>query len=64
MVRVFTNGPEDRGSIPNRVIVKTQKIVFDASLRNTQNYKVRIKSKWSSPGKEVAPSPKSRCNSY
>ena len=25
MVRVFTNGPGDRGSIPGRVIPKTQK---------------------------------------
>ena len=29
MVRVFTNGPEDWGSIPGRVIPKTQKMVLD-----------------------------------
>ena len=43
--RVFTNGPGDQGSIPDRVIPKTQKMVFDISLLNTQHYKVRIKGK-------------------
>ena len=42
---VFANGPGDRGSIPGRVISKTQKVVFDADLLSTQPYKVRIKSK-------------------
>ena len=32
MVRVFANGPGDLGSIPGRVIPKTQKMVLDASL--------------------------------
>ena len=45
MVRVFTNGPGDLGSIPSGVIPKTQKIVLDDSLLNTQHYKVRIKGK-------------------
>ena len=45
MVKVLTNGPGDLGSIPGRVIPKTQKIVLDASLLNTQQYKVRIKRK-------------------
>ena len=45
MSRVFANGPGDRGSIPGRVIQKTQKMVLDAALLNTQHYKVRIKSK-------------------
>ena len=40
-----TNGLEDRGSIPGRVIPKTQKIVFDAALLSTQHCKVRIKGK-------------------
>ena len=44
-VRVFTNRPGDLGSIPGRVIPKTQKMVLDASLLNTQHYKVRIKGK-------------------
>ena len=45
MVRVFVNGPRDRGSIPGRVITKTQKMVLDATLLSTQHYKVRIKGK-------------------
>ncbi len=44
-VRVFASGPGDLGSIPGRVIPKTQKMVLDASLLNTQHYKVRIKGK-------------------
>ena len=43
MVRVFTNGPGDEGSIPGQVIPKTQKMVLDAPLLNTQQYKVGIK---------------------
>ena len=45
MVRVFANGPGDLGSIPGRVIRKTQKMVLDASLFNTQQYKVGSKGK-------------------
>ena len=45
MVRVFTNGLGDLGSILGRVIPKTQKMVLDSSLLNTQHYKVRIKGK-------------------
>ena len=44
-VRVFANGPGDLGSIPGRVIPKTQKMVLYASLPNTQHYRVRIKGK-------------------
>ena len=40
MVRVFTNGPGDRGSIPGRIMQKTQKMVPDASLLNTQHHMV------------------------
>ena len=40
--RVFANGPGDLGSIPDRVIPKTFKMVLDTSLLNTQ---VRIKGK-------------------
>ena len=42
---MFANGLGDRGSIPGRVIPKTQKMVHDATLLNTQQYKVRIKVK-------------------
>ena len=45
MSRVFANGPGDRGSILGRVIPKTQKMVRDATLLNTQYHKVRIKDK-------------------
>ena len=45
MVRVFANGPADLGSIPGLVIPETQKMVLDATLFNTQYYKVRIKGK-------------------
>ena len=45
MVRVFANGPGDLESIPGRVIPKTLKMVLDATLLNTQYYKVRIKGK-------------------
>ena len=53
MSRVFANGPGD-SSIPGRVIPKTQKMVIDAALLNTQYYEVRImgkveqSSEWSS----------------
>ena len=45
MSRVFANGLGDQGSIPGQVIPKTQKMVLDATLFNTQHYKVRIKGK-------------------
>ena len=44
-VRVFANETGDLGSIPGRVVPKTQKMVLDASLLNTQHYKVRITGK-------------------
>ena len=54
MVKVFVNDSGDRRSIPGRVIPKTQKIVFDASLLNTLHYK--ICGKWSTAGKDIVPS--------
>ena len=57
MVRMFPNGPGEQGSIPSRVIPKTQKMVLDASLFNIQHYKLRIKGKWCNSGKGVASSP-------
>ena len=45
MSRVCANGLEDQGSIPGQVIPKTQKMVLDVVLLNTQHYKVRIKGK-------------------
>ena len=61
---VFANGPGDLGSIPGRVIPKTQKMVLDASLLNTQHYKVRIKGKVEQSREGVAPSPTHWCSSY
>ena len=45
MSRVFTNGLGDLGSIPGQIIPKTQKMLCDTSLLNTQHYKVRFKGK-------------------
>ena len=45
MVRVFAIVSGDLGSIPGRVIPKTQNMVHDASTLNIQHYKVRIKDK-------------------
>ena len=45
MSRVFANVPEDRGSIPGRVIPKIKETVFDSALLHTQHYEVRIKGK-------------------
>ena len=62
--RVFVNGPGDLDSIPGRVIPKTQKMVLDASLLNTQHYKVRIKSKVEQSREGVTPFPIPWCSSY
>ena len=61
---MFANGPGDLGSIPGRVIPKTQKMVLDASLLNIQHYKVRIKGKVEQSREGVAPSPTHWCSSY
>ena len=45
VLRVFANGLGNLGSIPGWVIPKTQKMVLDASLLNTQYNKVWIKGK-------------------
>ena len=45
MARVLVNGPGDLGSVPGQVIPKTQKMVLDGTLLNTQHYKVRFKGK-------------------
>ena len=43
--RVFTNVLVDLSSIPGWIIPKIFKMVLDTSLRNTQQYKVRIEGK-------------------
>ena len=45
MGRVLTNGLEDLGSIPGRIIPKTLRMVLDTALLNTQQYKISIKGK-------------------
>ena len=64
MVRVSTNGLGDLGSIPGQVIPKTQNVVLDASLLNTQHYNSQIKGKRRNSEKLVASSPTLQCSSY
>ena len=45
MIRMFANVLEDWGSIPGWVIPKTQKMVLNATLLNTQHYNIKIKGK-------------------
>ena len=42
---MFANGQGDRGSILDRDIPKTQKMVLATALLNTQHYKIWIKGK-------------------
>ena len=62
--RMFINGPGDRDSIPDQLILKTQKMVLDTSLLNTQHYKVRIKSKLEQSKNGAAPFPTPWRSSY
>ena len=55
VIMLLDIGPVDLGSIPGRVIPKTQKMVLDASLLNTQHYKVRIEGKMEQSREGVAP---------
>ena len=48
---------EDQGSLSGRVIPKTQKVVLDTSLLNTQHCKVRFKGKAEQSRENVAPFP-------
>ena len=45
MSRVLTSGPGNRGSVPGRVILKTQEMILDAAFLKTQFYKILIKGK-------------------
>ena len=64
MVKVFVNASGDQGSNSSRVIPKTRRMVLDAFLLNMQDYKIRIKGKWSNPGKGIAPFPTPQCSNY
>ena len=59
--RVFTVGPGDWDSIPGLAILKTQKMVLDAALLNTQHYNVRIKDKVEQSKERVASLPLYLC---
>ena len=61
--RVFPNDLRDQCSIPGRVRPKTQKMVINAALLNTQHFKVQIKGKvvQSSERSSVLPTPRC-CN--
>ena len=59
----FTNGPEDRGSILGRVILKNQKMLLGAALLKTQHFKVRTKVKVGQSREGVVPS-LTPCSSY
>ena len=64
MARVFTNGPEDLGSIPGRVIPKTQKCYLMSHCLTLGIIRYGSKVKWNSSGKGVAPSPTPWWSSY
>ena len=49
---MLANGPGDRDLIPGRFLPKTQKMILDASLLNTQHCKVRIKGKAEQSGEK------------
>ena len=64
MVRVLPSSSGDQGSIPGRVLAMVHIMLLDASLLNSQYYKVRIKGKWAIPGKGIASSLTQRSSSY
>ena len=55
MSRVFANSLGDEGSIPGRVMPKTQKMVLDAALLSPQHYTVRIKGSGAIQRMELLP---------
>ena len=62
--RVFVNSLGDRGSIPGRVIQKTQKMVLIPPCLTLSIIRYGSRVKWSNPGKGVALFPTPRCSSY
>ena len=64
MVRVFADGSGDRGSIPGRVIPKTQKWYLIPPCLTLSIIRYGSRVKWSNPGKGVASSPSPWCSSY
>ena len=64
MSRVFTNGPEDRGSIPGRVIPKTQKCYLMPPCLTGSIIRYVSRVKLGNPGKGVSPSRTRWCSRY
>ena len=64
MNRVISNDPGERGSIPGRVISKTQKWHLMQPCLTLSIIRYGSRVKWSNPGNGVAPSPTPRCSSY
>ena len=64
MVRVFSNGPGDLGSIPGRVIPKTLKRYLMPPCLTLSIIRYGSRVKWRNPGKGVASSPTPWCSSY
>ena len=54
---MLANGQGNLGSIPGRVIPKTQKMVFDTFLLNIQRYRIGIKSKMDQSKERISASP-------
>ena len=63
-VRVFANGPGDLGSIPDRVMLETQKWYLMSPCLTLSIIRNGLRVKWSNPGKGVAPSLTPQCSSY
>ena len=63
MVRVFANGPGDRGSVPGQVIPKTQKWYLMPPCLTLSIIRYGSRVKLSNPGKGVVPSPILYCSS-
>ena len=61
--RVFANGPGNWGSIPGRVIPKTQRWYLMPPC-STQHYKVKIKGKVEQSREWSAPTPTPWCEGY
>ena len=58
---VFSNGPEDRGSVPLRVLPKTQKWYLVPTCLTLSIITYRSRENWSNPVNGVAPSPTPWC---
>ena len=63
MVRVFTNGPGDLGSIPGHT-KGTKKWYLMPPCLTLSIIRYRSRVKWSNPGKGVAPFSTPWCSSY